>query len=200
MTISRYHIDGGAARNLLWRAKHKPLTYDAVGMSLGTVAPPEGFREYAESRVVGTGAEAFANIGYGLMHWDVHRAAGMFVQPEFNVVREGDAVAVAVHVAPFLAVAGSCRVTQVIATGRSIGWAYGTLPGHPECGEELFLLTHRDDDQVEMSIRAFSQPGVWYVGLAGPLGRVIQRRIGGKLLRGAASLATMSPVRDFSAT
>jgi uncharacterized protein (UPF0548 family) len=117
----------------------------------------------------------------------------MFVQPEFNVVRPGDAVAVAVHTAPFIATAGACRVLEVVATGRTIGFSYGTLPGHPEVGEESFILTHRDDDQVEFTLRAFSRPGVWYVRLSGPLGRAIQHRIARKLLNGAASLATRSP-------
>jgi len=196
VTLSRHKIDGTAARSLLGRAKDKELTYATVGMSLGRVPAPEGFGEYAASRVVGTGEEAFRNAGYALMHWGVHRAAGMFVQPEFNVVREGDAVAVAVHTAPFLSAVGACRVTEVIATGRSIGFAYGTLPGHPECGEESFILTHRDDDQVELAIRAYSRPGVWYVRITGPLGRAIQRRVGSRLLRGAARMASVEPVSE----
>jgi len=196
VTLSRHKIDAGAARSLLGRAKNKPLTYDAVGMSLGQVPAPDGFREYTASRVVGTGDEAFRNIGYALMHWDVHRAAGLFVQPDVNVVREGDAVSVAVHSAPFLSAVGCCRVVEVIATGRSIGFAYGTLPGHPSLGEESFILTHRDDDQVELAIHAFSRPAIWYVKLAGPLGRAIQHRVGKKTLTGAASLATVSPVTE----
>ena len=196
MTLSRRHIDGAAARSLLGRAKNKPLTYDAVGMSLGQVPAPDRFREYHETQVVGTGDEAFRNIGWALMHWNVHRGARMFVQPEVNVVRTGDAVAVAVPTAPFISTAGCCRVTEVIALGTVIGFAYGTLPGHPAIGEESFILTHRDDDQVELTVRSFSRPASWYVRLAGPIGRGIQHRVNGRLFTSAKKLATVSPLTE----
>ena len=196
MTLSRRHIDGTAARSLLGRAKNKPLTYDAVGMSLGHVPAPKGFREYHESKVVGTGDEAFRNIGWALMHWNVHRGAGIFVQPEFNVVRTGDAVAVAVPSAPFVSTAGACRVTEVVALGTSIGFACGTLPGHPAIGEESFVLTHRDDDQVELTVRSFSRPAIWYVRVAGPVGRSIQHRVNRRLFTSASQLASVSPVNE----
>lgn len=194
MTLSRTKINATAARSLLGRAKDAPLTYEAVGMSLGKVDAPAGFRELNESRVVGKGQEAFNNIGYGLMHWDVHRRAKMFVQPEFNVVRTDDCVAVAVPTVPFLSNQGACRVVDVVATGDSIGWSYGTLPGHPECGEESFVLTHLPNDDVVLTIRAFSKPAKWYVKVAGPIARGIQKKVANRLLDGAATLATVDPL------
>lgn len=194
MTVTRTLLNTTAARSLLGRVKDKPLTYEAVGMSLGRVPAPDGFREYSASKVIGTGEEAYRNAGYALMHWNVHRGAALAVQPDFNVVRAGDPVAVAAKAAPFMSVAGACRVTEVIATGRSTGFAYGTLPGHPECGEESFIITHRDDDQVEFAIRAFSRPGVWYVRLSGPIGRSIQSRVGRRLLESATRYAAVDPL------
>jgi uncharacterized protein (UPF0548 family) len=38
------------------------------------------------------------------------------------------------------------------------GFAYGTLPAHPEEGEELFLVTRGGDDTVRFEITAFSRP------------------------------------------
>jgi uncharacterized protein (UPF0548 family) len=34
-----------------------------------------------------------------------------------------------------------CRVIYTITAPRRKGFAYGTLPGHPECGEEAFTIS-----------------------------------------------------------
>ncbi|GAA4732513.1 hypothetical protein GCM10023350_14890 [Nocardioides endophyticus] len=38
-----------------------------------------------------------------------------------------------------------CRVVYVVDEPERAGFAYGTLPGHPETGEELFLLSRLGD-------------------------------------------------------
>jgi uncharacterized protein (UPF0548 family) len=54
------------------------------------------------------------------------------------------------------------------------GFAYGTLPGHPLSGEELFVVERRDDDSVWLTIRSISRPSapVWWALL--PLVRLVQ--------------------------
>jgi len=47
----------------------------------------------------------------------------------------------------------------VVDEPRRRGFAYGTLPGHPERGEEAFLITHHDDGTVTFAITAFCAPG-----------------------------------------
>ncbi len=54
------------------------------------------------------------------------------------------------------------------------GFAYGTLPGHPESGEEAFLVL-RDEGTVRLRISAYSRPGKLTTRLAGPLGRRFQQ-------------------------
>lgn len=56
------------------------------------------------------------------------------------------------------------RVVAVIDEPRRRGFAYGTLAGHPLRGEELFLVEHRDDDSVWLTIRSISRPAgpVWW--------------------------------------
>ena len=58
------------------------------------------------------------------------------------------------------------RVVYVIDEPRRRGFAYGTLPGHPERGEEAFVVEYRDDDSVWLVIRAFSRPAatIWWIG------------------------------------
>ena len=50
---------------------------------------------------------------------------------------------------------------------RRFGFAYGTLPGHAESGEERFLIEwDQDEDGVWFDILAFSRPAP----LPGPAG------------------------------
>jgi uncharacterized protein (UPF0548 family) len=54
------------------------------------------------------------------------------------------------------------------------GFAYGTLPGHPESGEEAFFVERTPQDQVWLDIRAFSRPARLYSRLGGPMTRKVQ--------------------------
>ncbi len=66
---------------------------------------------------------------------------------------------------------------------RRRGFAYGTLPGHPESGEEAFIVEQHDDDSVTFTITAFSRPATWLARLGGPLGRAVQDRVTARYLR-----------------
>jgi uncharacterized protein (UPF0548 family) len=61
------------------------------------------------------------------------------------------------------------------------GYAYETLPGHPERGREAFYVT-RGEGLVEFTVMAFSQPALWYSRLGGPVTRIVQNRYTNKYL------------------
>jgi uncharacterized protein (UPF0548 family) len=61
------------------------------------------------------------------------------------------------------------------------GFAYETLPGHPEHGREAFYVT-REDGRVEFTVMAFSRPAAWYSRLGGPVTRMLQNRYTNKYL------------------
>jgi uncharacterized protein (UPF0548 family) len=64
-------------------------------------------------------------------------------------------------------------------TGTSdvVRFAYGTLPGHAESGEERFLVEwDRTTDAVHYDILAFSRPRHPLARLGYPLTRRVQRR------------------------
>jgi uncharacterized protein (UPF0548 family) len=67
-----------------------------------------------------------------------------------------------------------CRVVWVVNEPDKFGFAYGTLPGHPERGEEAFTVERRVGGTF-FSVRAFSQPAEALVRLSGPVGRVAQQ-------------------------
>jgi uncharacterized protein (UPF0548 family) len=67
------------------------------------------------------------------------------------------------------------RVVRVVDEPDRRGFVYGTLPGHPETGEEAFLV-ERDADGTWIKVRAFSRPARWYSRLGGPVTSWMQRR------------------------
>ena len=67
-----------------------------------------------------------------------------------------------------------CRVVYVVDEPARRGFAYGTLPDHPEQGEEASVVTQDEDDSVWFEIKAFSRPAALLVRWAGPVGRAIQ--------------------------
>jgi len=59
--------------------------------------------------------------------------------------------------------------------GDERGFAYGTLPGHPESGEECFLVRLAPGGEVVFEIRVFFRLASPGARLAGPLALVLQR-------------------------
>lgn len=75
------------------------------------------------------------------------------------------------------------RVVYVIDEPDEVGFAYGTLEGHPESGEESWVVEKRSDDSVWIVIRSFSRPSTRLYRLAGPVLRQVQKRFTKKYLR-----------------
>lgn len=86
------------------------------------------------------------------------------------------------HVAGFR-IAAPVRVVYVIDEPHRVGFACGTLPGHPQSGEMSFVVEHRDDDSVWLHLRSFSRPGTPLYRLGAPILRAMQRRTNERFLR-----------------
>ncbi len=73
----------------------------------------------------------------------------------------------------------AARIVYVVDEDRPLkrfGFAYGTLPDHVECGEELFTVAWQADDSVWYDILAFSRPRHPLARAAFPLTRMLQKR------------------------
>jgi len=70
----------------------------------------------------------------------------------------------------------AARIVYVIDEPRRFGFAYGTLPGHAERGEERFLIEWLTDDTVWYDLDAISRPRYWAARVAYPVARRLQRR------------------------
>lgn len=167
---------------------HTEFTYGDTGATWQG-RTPAGFHALRVRTRLGQGAAVFAAAERALMHWRMHREMGVTVAADAERAAPGVHVTVGLGVGR-LRVYGPCRVVWAVSEEDRAGWAYGTLPGHPECGEEAFLVTLGEDGEVWLTVSAFSRPGVWWVRAGGPLLRSLQyayaRRCGQVLRRLAA--------------
>jgi uncharacterized protein (UPF0548 family) len=63
------------------------------------------------------------------------------------------------------------------------------LAGHPESGEEAFMIEHHDDDTVSLKITAFSRPATRLAKLTSPVGAIVQRQVTARYLRSLGEVA-----------
>ncbi|MEU1279747.1 DUF1990 domain-containing protein [Streptomyces sp. NPDC005805] len=144
---------------------------------------PEGYHHLRRTEWIGHGRAAFEAAGTRVMTWAAHRATGARVAATAGRAEPGVRVRVSLGAGP-LRMAAPCEVLWTVEEPDRTGFAYGTLTGHPECGEESFLLELRGDGSVWFTVTAFSRPAAWYTRLAGPVVPVAQRCYAGLLARG----------------
>jgi uncharacterized protein (UPF0548 family) len=68
-----------------------------------------------------------------------------------------------------------CRVVWAQTDGDERGFGYGTLPGHPESGEEAFVVRRTASGEVVFALRVFSRLATPAARLAAPVSRLVQR-------------------------
>jgi uncharacterized protein (UPF0548 family) len=162
-----------AMETLLASLREAQPTYSEIGASLTGVQPP-GFRHDHYEITLGHGTDAFQRAVDGLKTWKAHAVPGLRVFPQEEAITIGTTVVVTLGT-PFLALAAPCRIVGVTDEETRWGFSYGTLPGHPEVGEEAFVVSISPAETVLFEIVAFSRPGAPLVRLAGVLGRGIQK-------------------------
>lgn len=154
------------------------LTYGPVGATASAGAPP-GFSSLCHSRVL-TNVD-FEVASELVMTWQILERAGLRVAASSPRAEVGTVLEMRLGLGP-ASLRIPCRVVYTIEETDRIGFAYGTLPGHPEAGEELFVV-ERSGDELSMTVRAFSRPGRRATALAGPVGRWMQHLMAGRYLR-----------------
>ncbi|MEU8777250.1 DUF1990 domain-containing protein [Streptomyces sp. NPDC048606] len=149
---------------------------------------PDGYNHLHHRTRIGRGRAAFEAAGTAVTTLDAHRTSGLRVRADSGAVRPGTRVEVGLGVGP-LRVSVPCEVIWTAYEPTRTGFAYGTLPGHPECGEESFVVEIDDAGAVWFTVTAFSRPDAWYTRLAGPVVPVLQRGYAAWLGRRLRALA-----------
>jgi uncharacterized protein (UPF0548 family) len=154
-----------------------PLTYPERGASLAAAFVTglhTGYRHDRWTADLGPfSAQLLERAADALLSWQAQHGAGLSIIPA-DPVRDGATFAIVIRLpAGFVTAAG--RIVRVLAEPERRGFAYGTLPGHPEQGEEAFALA-RSADRLVLTVQAFSRPRHPLARLGGPVTRALQRR------------------------
>ncbi|MFD9407571.1 DUF1990 family protein [Streptomyces sp. NPDC059989] len=150
---------------------------------------PAGYHHLHHRTRIGRGRAAFEAAGVAVTTFHAHRTSGMRVRADSGAVRAGDRVEVGIGLGP-LRITAPCRVIWTAYEPSRIGFAYGTLTGHPESGEESFIVELDPDGTVWFTVTAFSRPASWYTRLAGPVVPFLQQSYARWLGRHLRRLAT----------
>ncbi len=177
--------DARVLTGLIPRYAAQEFSYPEVGATQAQ-RPPDGYHHVIHTVTLGTDQLAFDRAADALTAWAMHRRAGLVVAASADRAAVG--VTTVMAFGPRLAgLIMPCRVVWTINEPDRRGFAYGTLTGHPESGEEAFTI-ERVDGSVTLSIRAFSKPGDRLVRVGSSLSRLIQSRMTSRYGRSLADL------------
>jgi len=109
----------------------------------------------------------------------------VFASDGTPLLAAGDTVLLRIPLGP-VRFAAPARVVYVIDEPHRVGFAYGTLPGHPEDGEEAFVVDRKGDGSVWITITAFSRPSSRWWWAVYPVLRVVQEYYTRRYLRALA--------------
>ena len=156
-----------------------PFTYSAVGTTATT--PPAGYVVDRTRIKLGEGEAAFHSAIAALRRWEQFHLGWVEAWSPDTPIQSGEVVAVMGR-AIGLWWLNACRIVYVVDESgpiRKFGFAYGTLPGHVESGEERFLIEwHRGENSVWYDILAFSRPNHFLTRLGYPMVRRTQKQFG----------------------
>lgn len=172
------------------RLRALPWSYPDPGV---TRDKPAGGRWSVDRRAeLGAGNQVWDSAVHGLRHWQVQLGAGLGVAASAPAVAAGEVVVLRLG-PPGIGLRAPCRVVYVVDEPRRQGFGYGTLPGHPESGEEAFELTLGQDDTVSLTITAASRPATLLARLGGPITRAVQHAVISRYLKALKDPPPLTP-------
>ena len=169
----------GSVRRVLKRQAVLDFSYPAVGAT--ATSQPAGYVTDRTRIMLGSGEPIFLAAKAALQRWEHFRLGWVEPWPPETPIQSGEVVAIMAWTAGLWTL-NCCRIVYVVDEAGSItrfGFAYGTLPGHVESGEELFQIEwDQNTNRVWYDILAFSRPNHFLTRLAYPLVRHTQKRFG----------------------
>ena len=171
-------------------SRDEPLTYAPVGVTASQSVPP-GYRLNRWSNELGHGEAVFNRSVNAIRNWSMHRNCGLVVAAD-GPPMVGQIVAIAAPVGPFW-IDAVCRVVSTTMGDTAAGFTYGTLPMHPEQGEEWFNVRIDESGTVHFDIVAVSRPRHPLARGVPPVARLLQRQATHRYLQAMKSAADSGP-------
>ncbi|SEG87136.1 Uncharacterized protein, UPF0548 family [Actinacidiphila yanglinensis] len=165
-------------------------TYPEVGATR-SAALPSGYAWLRRRVHLGHGRAVLDRAGAYVLGWGTQLGSGFAIHPPPARVEAGATVLLRIglpRVRPARLVI-PCRVVWTVEEPDRVGFAYGTLPGHPERGEESFVVSMDAAGEVWFEVTAFSRPAAWYARLGRPVAAVLQHLAIERYLRVVARAA-----------
>lgn len=151
------------------------VTYTGMYATRGDVAVPAGYDHDRAHEELGRGEAVFRAAVAAIRAWTMFPPPLAYIEPAGIPIEVGQVAGVIIRAFGIWTL-NAARIVYVIDEPRRFGFAYGTLPGHVEAGEELFLVSWLADDTVRYDIDAFSQPRYWPARIGKPVVRMLQDR------------------------
>jgi uncharacterized protein (UPF0548 family) len=167
---------------LLETCRSSDVTYEPIGGSLGGPLPAGCVRRSWAREL--DGVDAFERAREAIRAWAIHRGAGLAVAIDGPLV-VGTNVALDAPL-PVGWVHATCRVVCVVDEPSRSGFAYGTLPLHPELGEESFVVHRRANGPTTFEVVAVSRPSHPLARLAPKVADRLQNAAVGRYLAAMA--------------
>ena len=133
----------------------REFNYREPGATAGTLPP--GYWHFRRSIQLASGSQTFDAAAKRLLSWEMHRGAGLHVEATNACAVQGANVLLQCGIGR-VGLFAPCRVIYVLEESGRRGFAYGTLEGHPECGEEAFIVSIGPGGEVRFEIVGFSRP------------------------------------------
>ncbi len=166
-----------------------PFSYPEVGAS--REGAPPGYPVNHHQGRLGTGQQTFARAVEAIRGWKMYETGWTKLCWPEAPITEGTVVGVLGRHFGLWSL-NACRIAYTIEEERPLtkhyGFAFGTLPGHVERGEERFTVEwHLAEDLVSYKVFAFASPAHPLAKAGSPFARLIQRRFATASLRAMAA-------------
>ena len=176
MKVTLAYPSTAQLQTLLKKLAHTAPTFDQTGITR-TPGPATlaGFDHDYHDCILGEGRATFDAARALVRQWRVFPTPWCVPEPVNAPFAAGTDLVVLMKIFGLWWYSPS-RVVYVIDEPDRFGFAYAPLPGHPETGEERFLLEYLSDGRVRYSIRAYSHPNHPLTRLGYYVIRTYQRR------------------------
>ena len=155
--------------------EQSPLPYSYPEVNASKTEQVEGYDNDHNKIYLGKGETIWQNAKIALKNWQQFPQDWTTTLPQKTPLKNNKTVAV------FFRMFGiwwmnAARIVYTLDDAQRFGFAYGTLPGHVERGEECFWIEKEADGSIFYHIRAFSKPRFWMARLGYPIARAYQRK------------------------
>ncbi len=134
-----------------------------------------GYDNDHSSILLGQGINVWDKAKSALNNWQQFPSGWTKIYTNDTSIKEGNTVLVLFKLFG-LWWWNAARIVYLIDEKNRYGYAYGTLHGHVERGEECFWIDRDESGNVYYHIKAFSKPAFWGARLFYPMARMYQRK------------------------